>query len=228
MYLIHFMFEVDSLIQCKVCITIKLCIFQVIIHPTKFPKDNFTLNKTINFKHKVDKYESMMNHIQGTTKLLQTNKWTLSQCREILDILIEDIESHSEEPGYDLYNCSLGKEYIGRDSNKVSHKDFENGVCKIQQGRFNDLTDDEKMACKSLRVDENAGNQDFRIDENALSFQERVAKRLKLKSDGSVQWHNANFILRSVAEVERLWSTADRVLDGKRNRTSPLLFEAFS
>ena len=41
------------------------------------------------------------------------------------------------------------------------------------------------------------------------------------------KWPNANFILGSVAEVERLWSTADRVLDGKRNRTTPLLFEAF-
>ena len=34
-------------------------------------------------------------------------------------------------------------------------------------------------------------------------------------------------MLGSVAEVERLWSIVDNYLDGCRNKTTPLLMEAF-
>ena len=35
-----------------------------------------------------------------------------------------------------------------------------------------------------------------------------------------------DFILECVAVVDRLWSIADRFVDGDRNNTSPILMEA--
>ena len=40
------------------------------------------------------------------------------------------------------------------------------------------------------------------------------------------RYGNCDFIIGSVAEIERLWSFADAYLDGDRNKTTPLLFEA--
>ena len=37
---------------------------------------------------------------------------------------------------------------------------------------------------------------------------------------------NTDFILSSVAVVERLWSLADKILDGARNNTTPIVVEA--
>ena len=52
---------------------------------------------------------------------------------------------------------------------------------------------------------------------------------LKIYSENEVEnrnYGNVDFVKGSVAEVERLWSVADRYVDGSRNSTSPLLMEA--
>ena len=41
-----------------------------------------------------------------------------------------------------------------------------------------------------------------------------------------IDYGNCDFILRSAAEVERLWSVADHYLDGARNNATPVLFES--
>ena len=40
------------------------------------------------------------------------------------------------------------------------------------------------------------------------------------------EYGNCDFVFRSAAVVERLWSVGDNILEDKRLRTTPVLFEA--
>ena len=84
------------------------------------------------------------------------------------------------------------------------------------------MTENEHLACSKLRLESiNNSSQD---ENEELSYMERIMKRQK-KSDSEYNYGNCDFILGSVAEVERLWSICDNVLNDHRNRMSPLLFE---
>ena len=51
--------------------------------------------------------------------------------------------------------------------------------------------------------------------------------RIYLQDNNRVyNYGNADFILSSAAVVERLWSLADKILDGARNNTTPIVVEA--
>jgi hypothetical protein len=61
-----------------------------------------------------------------------------------LDALIDGVASDKDNPNKPLYQCRLGTYYIAPDSDIVPDPHFESGVVKIQEKRFNDLTDLEK------------------------------------------------------------------------------------
>ena len=48
----------------------------------------------------------------------------------------------------------------------------------------------------------------------------------KLLGNANHCYGNCDFITGSAAEVECLWSFADTCLDGHRNKTAPIIFEA--
>ncbi len=54
---------------------------------------------------------------------------------------------------------------------------------------------------------------------------ERIAKKRKKNREGSA-YIGCNFILGSVAEVERVWSIAKYVLSEQRRGMTPQMFEA--
>ena len=59
-----------------------------------------------------------------------------------------------------------------------------------------------------------------------MTYQERQELHKKKRRIDNDQYGYVDFILGSAAVVERLWSIADRLVDGERNNTSPLLTEA--
>ena len=59
-----------------------------------------------------------------------------------------------------------------------------------------------------------------------MTYQERRELHKMKRRLNNYQYGNVDFILGSAAVVERLWSIADRLIDGERNSTSPLLMES--
>ena len=62
--------------------------------------------------------------------------------------------------------------------------------------------------------------------DNFMTYQERRELHKMKRRLNNYQYGNVDFILGSAAVVERLWSIVDRLIDGERNNTSPLLMEA--
>ena len=190
-------------------------------------ESEFTYDNRAAFRNKIEKYTNIMKAINIPTKHLQTKLLPLSDCRLHLDMLLDDIQEQKHDTEKDLYNCKLGNIYIGKDSEKLPDKFFENGIVKIQCGDISELTDDEHNACQRLCYENIEVNRTItNYDESNMTYEERIASKKKQKMAKSKKYYDASFILGSAAEVERLWSTANRILDGHRNRTSPLLFEA--
>ena len=84
----------------------------------------------------------------------------------------------------------------------------------------------EKHACAALRLENNNTSEYFEDSDKYMTYQERRELHKKKRRLDNYQYGNVDFILGSAAVVERLWSIADRLIDGERNNTSPLLMEA--
>ena len=84
----------------------------------------------------------------------------------------------------------------------------------------------EKHACAALRLDNDNASEYLEDSDNFMTYQERRELHKKKRRLNNYQYGNVDFILGSAAVVERLWSIADRLIDGERNNTSPLLMEA--
>ena len=67
-------------------------------------------------------------------------------------------------------------------------------------------------------VDCDTDNGNLGDSDDLMSYQER--------REFNHKYGNLDFILGSAAVVERLWSIADKLIDGNRNSTSPFLMEA--
>ena len=182
------------------------------------------MNRTVQFKNKVTRYCAYMKQINYSTKYMQTRKVTLAQCRDSLNMLMQDVEEGRNDRDSAMYRCSLGTKYIAEDANILRDPDFESGVCKIQNGMTDLMTDEEKTACGKLLLggEEDSSDSDR---EGEVSYEERLRKR-KRQRDNPSGYMNCDFILGSAAEVERLWSVASHVLTDERKNTSPLMLEA--
>ena len=202
---------------------IEIC--DALIEAQDNPESTFDLNATPYFINRVKKHEKILNRINITTKVMQSEYHTLLECREDLDMLIEDMDLNCNNSSHDLYKNKLGKLYIAEDSKKLEHIAFESGVCKIQNDDVNEMTTEEHNACKCLLISNTTENTE---DSNVVSnsYEERRNSFKRRKKNKSHDYGNCNFILGSAAVVERLWSIADRIIDGNRARTSPSLMEA--
>ena len=83
--------------------------------------ENTTLevNSTMGFLNKVKRHQKALARIQIATKEMQTQFHSLLSCRADLDLLVEDINMYKTEVGHVLYQCKLGKKYIGSSSEKL-------------------------------------------------------------------------------------------------------------
>ncbi len=105
---------------------------------------------------------------------------------------------------------------------------FESGVVKIQRGHEDEMSAAEKHAVECLRKIEDHSNMNATGNAQSTAprtISERLAKRRKV-GHGTESYINCDFILGSVAEVERLFSMAKYVMAENRRSLTPQLFEA--
>ena len=91
-----------------------------------------------------------MKQINYSTKYMQRRKVMLAQCRDSLNILMQDVEEGRHDSNSEMYCCSLGTKYIAKDAEILKNADFETGVCKIQNGVTELMTEEETQACQKL------------------------------------------------------------------------------
>ena len=88
------------------------------------------------------------------------------------------------------------------------------------------MSPNEKHVCAALRLDNDNYNENLEVSDNLMTYQECQKLQKNERRLDNYQNGNVNFILGSTAMVEWLWSIANRLVDGERNNTSPLLMEA--
>eukprot|EP00171_Calliarthron_tuberculosum_P023317 IDg23317t1 len=162
-------------------------------------ESDIPIDCSVQFANKTVKYCSMLKEINHVTKRLQTRAYTLASCRADLDTLIEVVSQAKNNPMSPFYGCRLGEKYISNTSSIVADKYFEMGVVKIQMGKSIELTGREKSTA--------------------------FAKKRKMENTGD-EYVNCDFILGSIAEVERLWSVSKHILCVQRRGMTPQMFEA--
>ena len=133
-----------------------------------------------------------------------------------------NIEKAKKKPDRKLHGCQLGDEYLRINSRLTVDPVFENAVVKLQEQQANQLTDAEKFVVQDLR--KNVENSSDSEDDNDNSISKQLNKRRRF--DENDQYMSADFVLGSIAEVERIWSIAIHILSDVRNRLKPLIFEA--
>jgi len=165
--------------------------------------------------------DKMLYDVLLATKTLQEKLIKLSDCREVLDCLIEVANDGEDDPNSHWYESGFQDKYIASDSKKIHNPMFYNGVIKIQNGK-QQLTAEEKAACQCLLKE----GADLAATSSAkLSVAEKLAARKAKKPRVASEYVNSDFIIGSVAEAERLWSEARHVLTAIRSVMAPATFE---
>ena len=186
------------------------------------------INSGNRFAEKAKACGDMLKEINCVTKSLQTRCRPLNECKQDIKELFSAIEASVDDDSLPLHNCTLGTYYLATDSSFATDPLFESAVVKLQNGVSGTLTEDEKVAVRSLRV-KNAGSsgEGAGTSNRFMSMKERLEKRRKLSMTPESTYIPCNFVLGSVAEVERVWSIAKHLLHGEiRNCLTPLLLEA--
>ena len=129
------------------------------------------MNRTVPFRNKVSRYCEYMQQINLSTKYMQTRKLTLAQCRESLNMLMQDVDEGRNDRNSVMYRCPLGKDYISEDAELLRDPAFESGVCKIQNRTTELMTDEEKEACEKLLVNDD-GNTSGSDQEGEVEYEE--------------------------------------------------------
>lgn len=169
----------------------------------------------------------MLREIDAVTKSLQTRGHTLAACRDDVRKLTSSVTAQRDTFGAPLYKCQLGTFYISSNAEIATNAIFESGVVKIQEGKEDTLSRHERRAVASLlkNSDDAASIQDDEPCNPWLPMEEQLSKKRKRNRSVS-KYINCSFIPGSVAEVERLWSTAKYILSENRQSMTPELFEA--
>ena len=83
---------------------------------------------------------------------------------------------------------------------------FESGVCKIQTHKAHLLTDAEIEALQALLItNQQTVAQHYNSDSKGNEFDDALNEAIA-DNNKELTYHNCDFILGSVVEVERLWS----------------------
>ena len=161
------------------------------------------------FLIKVKQHTKMLEEIDSVTKSLQYKEHTLAACRGDLDELISDVSNEKTERGSPFYGFKLGTHYIGRFAEIVKYKLFESAVEKIQLGKHSELSTQEKLTVRKLLKCTVSTENECDSSTGRISMSERLIKRRKTCNLDN-PYINCDFILGSVAEVERIWRQIHR------------------
>ena len=97
----------------------------------------------------------MLIHIKYCTKVLQTKHFKLNKCRDVLNMLIYDIEQNCHNPQSPLHEYTLETQWIGENSAKLHSIHFKKGIIKIQNNNIISMNNTEHVSCSFLLDEEN-------------------------------------------------------------------------
>ena len=96
-------------------------------------------------------------------------------------------------------------------------------MVKIQNDQAREMIVFKKNACASLRLDIEGTNDNADVNNKRMTYQYCCEMHKKKRRLNDVDYGNIDVILGSATVVEQLWSIADAIVDGERNKISPLL-----
>ena len=102
----------------------------------------------------------MLIHIKYCTKVLQTKHFKLNKCRDVLNMLIYDIEQNCHNPQSPLHEYTLETRWIGKNSAKLHSIHFKKGIIKIQNNNIISMNNTEHVSCSFLLAEENDSTND--------------------------------------------------------------------
>ena len=146
----------------------------------------------------------------------------LKQAKDMFDVLIDEKNEGQSDKNSPWYKNCLGEDYITARSTKIPDRPFVNAVLKIQRNEHTSLTTTERNTVKKLLMSADVSGDCEELEQTA---EEQMRKALMRRRVASGEYENANFVLASAAEVERVWSMARYLLTTQRSRMSPKLFE---
>lgn len=91
----------------------------------------------------------LLQDINEATVMLQKKRLTLSDCRHVLEDLMDDVSKGKKDKDSSLYRCQFETDYIAIES--AVHANFEAGILKIQRNDSKNMNQHEVLACESLR-----------------------------------------------------------------------------
>jgi hypothetical protein len=162
-------------------------------------------------KRNIRDTKQALSDFKSVTISLQRNDMTIKECDVLFRSIIET---------YPEFNFA---KYIGPNADIVHSVHLENAVLKLQAGKEDLLTNDEKKTITKLLLnyDQEA------LDEEDLSFAERVLKRQRKEEKKSTsKYIDTTFLLPTSCVVERLFSMAKRVFNLHRRSMTPKTLEA--
>lgn len=137
------------------------------------------------------------------------------------------VEATKDNPNSAYFGCTLKNTHISTSAAIVKHEAFLRGVMKIQRNQMSTMTQSEQDACSMMKID---ATEEI-VDKQGLSSEEDnvmkdIAKDNEKSSNAPRSYMNANFLLSSVAEVQRLWSRAKSAFPSHRKSCTPMITEA--
>jgi len=146
-----------------------------------------------------------LEYFNYATKQLQTNCATLSDCRAVVDALIDLVATKKELSSSPLHNCTFEPTRISLTGRHSPDSEFESGVIKIQRGESNTMTEGEKAACIALEKTDVALSD---CETNSTNLIDELHSAIKLKKrkfdDFQGDYMDCSFLLGSAAEIERV------------------------
>jgi hypothetical protein len=198
---------------------------------------NFEFNFSPNEISACERLVGWMKQVDVVTVSMQKHCLPLYKCDEMCKALNEICEKGKRRPsrvgGVDNVWKDCGfkvKKALTTYTRLCNNPNFINGVCKIQKGQWNSLSDDEEAACEQLLNDNIDNRHDEIQDEEPPASPDIAAKldRIRERPKTSAQespYIDCDFIFGSAAQVEQLWSIARYILTTQRSSLTPLLFE---
>lgn len=159
----------------------------------------------------IETFCNLCKDLDSVTKMLQRDDMTLVKVRSLFDGVIEKFPST--------------KKWLEYDSQIVQDSCFELGIVKIQEERYDDLTNEEKEVTEILENKENPSDENpSHSEQTKLSFAEQFLKNRKFSVEHSL-YIDTRFVLPTTNLVERLFSKAGHSLSSRRESLSPGRFE---
>ena len=213
---------------------------------TTTPRSTVDFNTSLAFRQQTSRFAAHMNAIASLHGNLQQHGLARYKGQAMIDATMAAINEHKNNPQHPLYGCEWKNEHSKLGSKHETDKYFCSGLHKIQTGKENTLTANEKSACQWLlkvnhpayKVNEEEDDTSvedvtptaaeseentFNIGDLLKSTAENAAKE---KAASESEYVNTDHLLSSAAIVECLWSKFDALVPQRREGMSPLLIEA--